>query len=94
MIRTEWQADAEYFADKAAYVRTAADERANLLRCLAEDIAEARREYVLRRSHIGRTNKAKGMFAAGDKSMAFKMFNKARAKLNRAEKAMAVAMQG
>jgi hypothetical protein len=89
MIRTEFAADAEYFA--VPYVRAFNPdaERANRIRCAQEDVDAARREYVRRRASIGKANKATGWMAKSDKSMAFVMFNKARAALNRAEKKLA-----
>lgn len=89
MIRTTISAEMDVSRPTQGFTYTAEGERANRIRCAQEDLDAARREYVLRRSHIGRANKTKGFMAKADKSMAFVMFNKARAALARAEKALA-----
>jgi hypothetical protein len=94
MIRTEWQADAEYFALPLFRTFDPAVERANRIRCAQEDVEEARRMYVIRRRQIGMANRATGWMAKSDRSMAFIMFNKARHAMLRAEKKLAKVMEG
>lgn len=90
MIRTEWAGDAARFGcDKLPlFAYTAATERANALRCAAEDVLIARGEFVVRAKQLGSANRDR-FFGKLARSTAFSLFNRARHALNRAEAALA-----
>lgn len=77
------------------YVRTAADEKANAIRCAVEDIERFRFQLEIGCKMLGKANKeaATGMFSNRKTSQAeaFRRINKARAALRRAEKALIAA---
>lgn len=89
MIRTEIQAEFDLFFPPMVPSFTAEDNRANALRCAEEDVAAARREYVLRRKQLGSCNKDKSIFGKASRRTTLILLNKARAACNKAEAAQA-----